>query len=431
MNSLFVYCNLVIDYSWNIAKYCLFIVIWLLIIIPAPTARANTDPKSATSSATATVPTTPATTGDDLPPTAPILIRPVDGTITSDNRPEFVWRRSTDPNGNTVSYILYLNGAATYLGISDLGNSSGGNYTARVDGNEVKLLPTISLLDGTYQWYITASDPSGNTAQSTIWDFTIDTSAPPLTLVDLDTYHNPVIFEGANFDIAGPKDIYFTVLSDPFIDIQITITSPESDIYVLKTNTNSQGLAYLYQHLIPGRYTVAIVAIDRGNNTTALPNFTVTIAQAQITVPLPPFTGVPDIIIPYTPIAIPSLPATIAKLETRLPLAYLAVGLLALALSILLFLLWRRKYNIILLNGRGEPLSSTIVYHSIPDTRRRLTQVLASRREPISYDLVTSDHGRLHIRHLGRYSTLTVKTETRLYIFSLSAKRKIYTIVLG
>lgn len=409
--------------------------LYSLLYTYSPVALASTDPQSSTPSATATIPSTAATSSDSQAPTAPILIRPVDGTTTSDPRPEFVWRRSSDPNGNTVIYTLYLNGTATHLGISDSGNSSRSNYTARIENSEIKLLPSVSLTDGVYRWYVTASDPSGNSAQSAAWTLTIDTVAPSLTLLDLDTYHNPSIAEGSNFDIAGPKDVYFTVLSDPFVDIQITLTPLYSipyTPYTIHSTTNSQGLAYLYQHLTPGKYTISIVAIDRGNNTTALPSFTVTVTQAQITVPLPPLPGLPaSYSIPYTIYTIPSLPATIAKIETRLPLAYLTIGLLALTLAILLIFLWKRKYNLILVNSDGVAISEAVVYHSIPTTHSHYTPILVTKFSPISYLLEPNDHGRLYIPRLNRYSTLTIRLDSRTYILSLSAKRKLYTIVLG
>jgi hypothetical protein len=54
-----------------------------------------------------------------------------------------------------------------------------------------------------------------------------------------------------------------------------------------------------------------------------------------------------------------------------------------------------------------------------------------AKSEPISYLLTGGDRGRLYIRHLGPYSTLTVRTGTATYILSISAKRKIYTLILG
>ena len=389
--------------------------------------KASTDPQDATISATATVPTL-SDTSDRTPPTTPILVRPEDGTITGNNQPDFVWKSSTDTGSNTIIYTLYLNGIATYLGISNLGNSSGNGYSARIDGIETKLTVNIPLPDGNYNWYVTATDPSGNTGTSASWNLTIDTVAPSLTVVDLDNYHNPTIAEGSNFDIDGPKDIHFTVQSDPYATVQMTLfpssepcDSECSELLRLSATSNSSGFSYLNQHLIPGVYTITILAIDQAGNITVLPSFTITIHQATLIIKVPGITE-PIINIPYTPIAqLPaSLPATVSIIASRGTLLYPLILLLALILIVLLIILWKRKYNLILLNDQGIPLENTIIYHSIPKSK-----------DPISYKLAHNDHGRLFIPHLTRYSTLTIRTDTRTYILSISVSSKLYTIILG
>lgn len=401
---------------------------------------ANTDPISATSSATATIPSTGGSTSDTDSPTIPILISPQDGTTTGDNKSELVWKQSTDPNGNTVTYTLYLNGVATYLGISGSGNSSGVGYTAHLDGNEVKLKPTTSLADGQYNWRVVASDNSGNTATSTTWVFTIDTTAPLIYLSDVDIYHDlpynsgdPEAFEGLNFEIAGPKDVYLTVKSEPWSTLTTKfLDSDNLVVTTIITTLNATGIGYPYTHLPVGVYKVIISSFDQGGNTTTLPEFTLNITQSQLTIPLPGIPGLPSSYnIPYTPISIPSFRATIAKIQTTLSLSILLYTLLAVAILLLLFIIWYRKYNIIFLNDRGQYYSNIKVYHSIPTTKTHYSPVWMSNREPISYILDKADRGRLYIRHLGRYSTLTIKTEDRTYVLSLSAKRKVYTLVLG
>lgn len=392
---------------------------------------ANTAPQSATVSATATIPSLAVSIDEDAP-TPPILIRPVDGSYIADNTPEFVWNQSTDPNGNTILYTLYLNGVATYLGISNLGNSAGNGYVASLDGVEVRLIPTSSLPDGEYSWYVTASDLSGNTSRSQTWHLVIDTHAPPLTLVDLDHYHLPDITSGSNFDVDGPKDVYFTLSSDPLVSILLTITPDNLPTYPyhLVGVTNVDGLLYLYQHLEPGVYQITITGTDRAHNETALPEFMLTIHQAQLIIPgIPGVT--PSHVIPYTPYSLPSLPATISLISSRYSLASLIYLMLAVALLILLIILWKRRDNIILLDQQGRPLSNTVVYHSLPTTRTTQTGILATNREPLSYSLTHDMHGRIYIPRLNRYSTLTIRTQDALYILSLSAKRSLYTIILG
>lgn len=421
-------------------KSLLFLVSISYLLTPfVPKAQAATDPISATSSATATIPSTGGSTSDTESPTAPILVRPADGTTTGDSKPEFVWLQSSDPNGNTVTYTLYLNGVATYLGISGSGNSSGVGYTAHLDGSEIKLKPTTSLADGQYNWRVVASDNSGNTSTSTTWHFSIDTTKPMIYLTDVDTYHNlsydsgnPSAFEDLTFDIAGPKDVYLTVKSESWSTLTTKFVDSNSLVVAtVITPLSSTGIGYPYTHLPVGVYQVIVSSFDQGGNTTVLPEFTLNITQSEITIPMPGIPGLPPSYnIPYTPYSLPSLPATIAKIESRLPLTYLYVILLAISILLLLFIIWYRKYNIIFINDRGQYLSNIKVYHSIPTTKTHYSPIWMSAREPISYIVDKADRGRLYIKHLGRYSTLTIKTAERTYVLSLSGRRKLYTLIL-
>lgn len=399
----------------------------------APLARAATDPISATASATATVPSSGGVTSDEDSPTPPILIRPYDGTQSNNNQIEFVWQKSSDPNGNTVVYTLYLNGVATYLGISNIGNSAGPGYTAHLDdGDEIRLLPTTAIPDGVYDWYVSATDPSGNTSYSTTWNLTIDTVAPSLTIVDMEKFHLPTITDGAIFDIRGPKAINFTIQSDPYATVELTISPGNIQLSSL---CDLSGNCYFSPHLAVDEYRVSVVAIDLALNTTALPAFILNITQAEIVITIPTIPGVTEptgpIVIPYTPYSLPSLPATISKISSRESISTLVYILLAVGIGMLLILLLKKKYNLVLLNDQGLPYTNTKVYHSIPTTKLRISNIFATRLPPISYLLVSSDHGRLYIPYLTRYSTLTIRTDKTTYILSLCAKRKIYTIYLS
>jgi hypothetical protein len=426
----------------RLLKYYLIFGAWLLVIISAPSVRAATDPISASASATATIPETTFSTGDTVAPTNPILIRPPDGTVTNDNRTEFVWRSSTDPNGNTVIYTLYLNGVATYLGISNIGNSTGNGYAARIDGQEIKLQPTVSLLDGEYNWHVTASDPSGNTSHSTTWHFTIDTIAPIIEVTDIDIYHDlllssnhPEAFENNNFDISGPKDVNFIIRCEPWSTV--TLQFMDSDNLQIAQSSwpvGSSGVIYPYQHLAIGVYHLIVTSLDHGGNISALPDINLTISQTQISVTLPALPGsspTPIITIPYTPLSLASLPATIYSLSNTYDLAAIMYVSLATLLILLLIYLWRSRYNLLLLTESGEPISSAVIYHSIPTTRTSYSPIYVTKREPISYSLIKNDHGKLYIPHLSRYSTFTVRQGNSTYIFSLCVRRPTYTIVLG
>ena len=421
-------------------KYSLVFYIFCLALISPAKILANTDPVSATSSATATVPAASGTTGDTTAPSSPILVSPVDGNHSGDDTPEFIWRQSSDQNSNTVTYNFYLNGVATYLGISNIGNSAGSGYTARVDGNEIKLLPTNGYSDGQYNWYVTASDNSGNTAFSTTWSFTIDTSSPNITITDIDVYHNlnlssnsPENIVGANFDIDGPKDVYFTIHTESWSTITLQIVGEDSLPLNSTWTVSESGVVYPFRHLVPGKYLVHISSFDQGGNTTALPEFTLTIKQATLTITTPSLPGSSPttiVAIPYSPLSLPSLPATIANVTTRLSLSTLYIILLAIIVSTLIIFVWKRKINLKLINDKGEPISDAKLYHSIPNRKSPRTQILVTSKEPISFDLKPSNLGKLYIPHLSHYSTLTIRTSNTTVVLSICRSDSLYTIVL-
>ena len=122
--------------------------------------------------------------------------------------------------------------------------------------------------------------------------------------------------------------------------------------------------------------------------------------------------------------SIPAYTATISQIPTtRYYLPILLATLLALALLILLIILWRKKYNLILLNPQFRPISHATIYHSVPNLRSTI------------HDLRSIHHGRLYIPHLGRYSTLTIRIQGNVlcttYILSICGRSRLYTIVLG
>jgi hypothetical protein len=428
----------------------LFINIFVFSLFTSPfsllpsTAHATTDPQYATSSATATVPstTTSVNPGDTTAPTTPILISPADGAHSSDDTPEFVWSQSSDPNGNTVTYTFYLNGIATYLGISNIGNSAGVGYTSRIDAGQIILTPNNGYNDGSYNWYVVASDPSNNHASSTQWNLTIDRVAPVISITDIDTYHNltlssnsPESFEGLNFDINGTKDIVFSILAEPYSTLTLQFLNSDGTLVSQQTvSVDGTGLAYPHTVLQTGVYTIAISAYDLASNTTALPSFTITVSDAQITVPLPEIPGLPglpnelNIPLPTNPTS--TLPASISQVSSRLRLSSLIYLLLAIAMLGLLYFIWYKKPNIILVDLDGKPLSNTILYHSIPTNRSQYNPILVTKREPISYTLSDRNMGKLYIHRLSRYSTLTIRTSTATHILSISTVQKVYKISL-
>jgi hypothetical protein len=413
--------------------------VWYLTSFPL--VHAGTGPFSDTATVSATV-NPQHVAGATTPPTIPVLYQPEDGTITSNNRRDFIWYQSSDPNGNTITYTLYLNGVATYLGISNLGNSAGQGYTAYLDGNRVKLHPTISLPDGSYNWYVTATDLAGNTSQSATWHLTIDTTTPTITVTDIDTYHHlhldssdpATVPPGLNFDVDGPKDVSFTLNTTIYSNVTLQFYNQDNQLVASRTSLSSEsGVLHTYQHLDPGSYTIQISAVDQAGQVGALPSFSLTVHQATITLTAP---GLPPYSLPYTPYTLASLPATIASLQTSSDLALIITILLAIIVIMLLIFFWSRRPNLVLLDSHHQGVSHATIYHSVP-----YTPGMKGSHTPgvlSIHQLVPRDHSKLYIHHLGRYSTLTIRTnptgaqhDSRAYILSLCAKRSFYTVFLG
>jgi hypothetical protein len=425
-------------------KYLPFIfvglmVYWFNVLMVSPVS-AGTAPVSETATVSATV-NPQHVAGATAPPTIPILYQPEDGTITNNNRRDFVWYQSTDPNGNTITYTLYLNGVATYLGISNLGNSAGGGYSSQLDGQFVKLHPTVSLSDGTYDWYVTATDLAGNSSHSTTWRLTIDTSTPTILVTDIDIYHNlhldssnpSSVPPGLNFDIAGPTDVYFTINTKRYSSLTLQFfDSSNQQVAQSIWQSDESGTVHPYQHLSPGVYTVQISVVDQAGQAGALPTFTLTVHQAQVSLPLPPIPGLPTTYnVPYTPFTVTSFPATIASLQTPGSLSTLIGISLAIGIIWLLIFFWKRRSNILIIDPSGTAIPTATIYHSIPTTRTHFSPVFMTHRPPVTYYLVPRHHGYLYISGLTRYSTLTIRIKDETYILSLSAKRSLYTLILG
>lgn len=403
----------------------------IVILLFASPISAGTDPISEDSPVSATIPIRSQPAGDVLAPSVPILLRPFDGYYAPDYTPEFVWRRSTDPDGNFVEYTFYLNGIATYLGISNLGNSSGTGYTAIIVDDEIRLTPLQSFADGTYEWKVVAYDSVGHQASSTVWRVTIDTLAPPITLTDIDQYHNlthstldptsvPV---NTHYQVIGPQAIPFTILTEPYLPVTIRALAVEDyqTSYSITGNADSQGLITLSLYLPADRYFIRISAIDRANLVSLLPDFQLTVVpglapQESIIIPLP---GDQGSLVMRFPAPFHQFPATVAFVGSRPSLALMLLAMLAILIIILIIFLKKRP-NLLLFDSHLHPLTAATIYHSYDGK----PGVMIRHLRPLS-------NGRLYLRGLGRFSTLTIRTEAGTITLSIIRNRHIYTLYLS
>jgi hypothetical protein len=390
-------------------------------------------PDEKTATVSATIPTI-SVAGDTTAPGVPLLVSPTDGTVTSDDTPEFVWRRVTDDNSNHVYYTVYLNGSATYLGVEHSVSQWAGTYTARTDADYVYLMPHTALPDGSYDWKVVASDDSGNQSSSTMWHFTVDTVAPFLQITQIDSYtnldlradHPESVPLGTEYRIQGPKTVNLTVHTEPWATVTIRTTDSSGTSTSSSWPSDSSGIVYPYLKLQEGIYTLYVSALDHAGITAALPPFNLNLFL--ITLPLPQYSPLPlpdVVVIPPLP-TLASLPATVARISTREELAIYLYVLLALAIYILLIIIRKKRYNILIFDYHTHhPYRTLIVYHSrpTPHTRFRTSQSL----EPCLYQLRPADHGRLYIPHLGHGSTLTIRfSDQTTLILSLAHPARRY-----
>lgn len=362
--------------------------------------------------------------GDNQAPSPPVLLRPSDGTVTSDQRPEFAWKESSDPNGNTVLYTLYLDGEAKFLGINNLGNSAGVGYTSRLEGGEVRLLPTLKLTEGSHDWYVVAYDLSQNESYSTSWHFVVDLTPPALTLLDLESSHLPDLSSNPIFDIQAPQQVDFTISTESYATVTLTIVNSQGvSITTLNSTANHTGIIYFSYYLDQGSYSILINAVDRAGLTSALPLFSLNLYRLNISLPsLPPIIrpplGLPPQIVLPPPPSVPSLPVTVAKLTSRGYLAIISPILLASIIPLLLFIIWRRRYNLTLLSSDLQPIDYADIYYSHP------------RYQGNRHHILNNIRGRTYLPYLTRYATLTIKHQDLTLILSISVKKRHYTIVI-
>lgn len=402
-------------------------------VLLSPHALASTDPQTATVSATARVPSASPTTSDTTAPPAVILISPHDGTITNQSRPELVWKATFDSNSNLVNYTVYLSGVATYLGISNTGNSQQSNYISRLSDGNIYLTPTLDLAQGIYDWYVRATDGSNNSSYSTTWRFAIDQTPPTLIVLNIeDVYLNPMVSEGSIFDLAGPQEVKLIFATEAYATVSVSITKSDGQILSYSLPTSSSGLATLQVDLPLGQNNLVVTSFDSAGLTTTLPSFILNLTPLPYAGLNPPQKLTLPHYLPNIAYKFPLLPATISQIKDTNMIAYMPYILLAVLAIVLLILIWKRRYNILIIDvSTHQPYRSLIIYHSRPTHSAIFSpspkRLYVTNHEPILYQL--NHTGRAYIRHLGRYSSLTIRTPNgATHILSISHSQKKYAI---
>ena len=279
---------------------------------------------------------------DVRPPTTPILIAPENGSYLSNNKPTFIFRKSTDADSPIWYYQMDLNGK---LFIKEISSSQTpvetDEYYCVIIGNTISISLKNPLADGAYSWKIRAVDTAGNNAESITWFFTIDTQAPFViitqigenTNLNLSSKDPNSVLSGLEITTNNLQPI-FKGLSEPGINIQINlepITGLIQNTIILKTTVNSNGRFELTakNKLAPGKYKVLVIAIDASGNTAVLPEFVLIVTTPAI--PSLPVLEKPEALL-QLPLPAEEI-SLLAKVNYLIPLFLLLVWLIGAKLT--------------------------------------------------------------------------------------------------
>jgi hypothetical protein len=148
-----------------------------------PTSGPVTSPTHSTATATTgsstaatTVPTTAPTTIVDVTAPQPTLTEPADGSLVATATPVFSGTAGNDAGDSATVIVTILNTDGNPAGGSPLTASrSGTTFSVSVPGSD-------PLSDGTYTATVEQVDAAGNKGTGTDISFTVDTTAPAVTL---------------------------------------------------------------------------------------------------------------------------------------------------------------------------------------------------------------------------------------------------------
>lgn len=222
-----------------------------------------------------------ATIGDLVPPTAPILIAPENGTYIGTNQPIFIFLASTDDNSGIAKYQLFLDGKL-YID----------NITSSL--STITITALNELNDGKHVWYVEAFDNAGNYAFSSTWYFTIDTEPPFIIITTIEEALNlnfssidlSTIPPGITIITRSHRPVFFG-RSEPGATIQINLQDKKSYQFVTVASDDGSFVLIPDQDIANDTYQVTVIAFDKAGNTTLLPSFQLIVqAAARFVFPL-------------------------------------------------------------------------------------------------------------------------------------------------
>ena len=139
--------------------------------------------------------------GPNNPPTLPQNIYPSQSELIYENTLNIEWTASQDPEGQAVTYAIRF--APT---LNELEEALYENETANTT------FPLENLASGTWFWQVKAGDPQGKTAESSVWNFTVNGDGLPQP-------ENPgTIPPDSTLIVSDIQDTSFTLDWEPYKD---------------------------------------------------------------------------------------------------------------------------------------------------------------------------------------------------------------------
>ena len=261
-------------------------VLLLIFLFLASPALAVVNPQSGSATVTATVP-------DRTRPDTPVLIGPGNNSTISSTAPTFIFSPSS---GETLvsHYQLWLDGVKNTDHIPQ-------SYLT------ITTQALSSLSSGTHTWMVKAVGTNYTERDSSIWTFTLDTTAPLILIETVagQEFQNAVSFSTTDrYPVISGQSEAGAILTISFDNETVSVQIGTDRLFSLQPNIA----------LPLGRYTVSVSSSDQAGNNTSLPSFYLDIISAggQVTIPLPsPFPDLKftvPVIIPLTLAPITAFP---------------------------------------------------------------------------------------------------------------------------
>ncbi len=189
---------------------------------------------------------------DNTPPTAAVLTYPANNTYTNETTITFTWEAASDSGSGIGYYILVVY------------NGSG----FKKEFNTTSTSQSVTLAgDGVYWWYVVAYDKVGNSEKSSVFDFTLDTVPPSVSVSESLNAFSPNgdgIKDTLTISATASEEATFTIKiysSSGTLVITHTTTSYSTSLSWVWDGKNSNGNV-----VSDGTYTIYVYAKDKAGN---------------------------------------------------------------------------------------------------------------------------------------------------------------------